>query len=272
VARTVELNRALQRSRDRLVRAREEERRRLRRDLHDGLGPSLASQTFRIDAALALCETQPAAASEHLRALKAQTRELVADIRRLVYELRPPALDELGLGGAVAAYAGQYADAALRVRTATTPDPLGALPAAVEVASYRIITEAITNAARHAQAAACSVEIANNGRTLTIVIADDGVGLPPGVAPGVGLTSMRERVAELGGTLTVASRLGGGTRVEAILPTDPADTSAVLDPAPAQGTDGLGVPQGADDVEASTCAQDPAEDLDAARATDDARA
>jgi signal transduction histidine kinase len=220
VAHTVELNRALQRSRERLVVAREEERRRLRRDLHDGLGPSLASQTFRLDAALAQLEREPAAAAEHLRALKSQNRELVADIRRLVYELRPPALDELGLAGAVATYANQYADTDdITVTTHTTPDPLGDLPAAVEVAGYRIVTEAITNAVRHADGSRCDVAISRSDGALTITVDDDGNGPPATVTPGVGLTSMRERAAELGGTLTVGAGQMGGMHVAAILPT-----------------------------------------------------
>lgn len=102
LAQGLRLNVALQRSREQLVLAREEERRRLRRDLHDELGPSLASQTFRLDAILDLPGHDPAAAAELVVSLKDQNKELVADIRRLVYELRPPALDELGLVGALA--------------------------------------------------------------------------------------------------------------------------------------------------------------------------
>jgi signal transduction histidine kinase len=219
VAHTVELNRELQRSRERLVVAREEERRRLRRDLHDGLGPSLASQTFRLDAALAQLESDPTAAAGHLRALKEQNRELVADIRRLVYELRPPMLDELGLGGAIAAYAGQYSgDGSMSVSTSTSPDPLGDLPAAVEAAGYRIVTEAVTNAARHAAASVCRVQVTRVDHVLEIHVSDDGTGIPANAHHGVGLTSMRERTAELGGTLTVTAEPAGGTRVIAVLP------------------------------------------------------
>lgn len=130
---------ALQRSREQLVLAREEERRRLRRDLHDELGPSLASQTFRLDAILDLLAHDPATAADLVVSLKDQNKELVADIRRLVYELRPPALDELGLVGALAAHAGQLArSGGLVVEVVTDPDPLGDLPAAVEVAAYRV--------------------------------------------------------------------------------------------------------------------------------------
>ena len=125
------LNVALQRSREQLVLAREEERRRLRRDLHDELGPSLASQTFRLDAILDLLDRDPTAAAELVASLKQQNTELVADIRRLVYELRPPALDELSLVGAIAAHAGQLArSSGLVIEVTTNPDPLRELPAA----------------------------------------------------------------------------------------------------------------------------------------------
>ena len=151
LAHTMRLTQALQRSREQLVLAREEERRRLRRDLHDGLGPSLASQTFRLDAVLALLADNRPDVAQLVTSLKRQNQELVADIRRLVYELRPPALDELGLVGALAAHGGQLDRANdLRVEVTTHPDPLGDLPAAVEVAAYRIAREAVTNVARHA--------------------------------------------------------------------------------------------------------------------------
>src|SRR4051812_1932768 len=145
----------LQRSRERLVTAREEERRRLRRDLHDGLGPTLASQTLKLDAALDLLSgdaavelaPDPEAAMGVLRELKAQTQATVADIRRLVYELRPPALDDLGLVAAVQAHLGQQSPTAsgLRITLETPPLGLPPLPAAVEVAAYRIALEGLTN-------------------------------------------------------------------------------------------------------------------------------
>ena len=222
LAQAVDLNRALQRSREELVLAREEERRRLRRDLHDGLGPSLASQTFRLDAVLQLLGHDSEAAAEQIRALKEQNRELVADIRRLVYELRPPALDELGLAGALAAHAGQLArSGALAVSVRTDPDPLPELPAAVEAAAYRIATEAITNVVRHASATTCTVTAAVVEDGLTVRVLDDGVGVWAVTAPGVGMSSMRERAGELGGTIDVSAARSGGTVVTATLPIAP---------------------------------------------------
>jgi len=229
-AHAVRLTADLQRSRERLVTAREEERRRLHRDLHDGLGPTLASQTLKLDAALDLLESDPKAASQILRDVKAQTQATVSDIRRLVYELRPPALDELGLVFALRETVARYGGSANGLRFTFIPpeQDLPPLSAAVEVAAYRIALEALTNTARHAQAHECVVRLTCQGGDrqalraplLQLEIADDGVGLPRDreAHAGVGLTSMRERAAELGGTCVVENLPTGGTRVYAVLP------------------------------------------------------
>jgi signal transduction histidine kinase len=216
-AHAVALTLALQRSRERIVTAREEERRRLRRDLHDGLGPALAGVALQLDAAATLVERDPTAVDEQLVRLRDQTQDVIADIRRLVYELRPPALDELGLLGALREQAARL-DGGLHV-TVDGPDRLPELPAAVEVAAYRIGLEALTNVVRHANARACTVRLAANGTgALDLEIADDGNGLDPDRRAGVGLGSMRERAAELGGTCTIEPRREGGTLVRAQLP------------------------------------------------------
>ena len=214
-AHAVALTRALQRSRERLVTAREEERRRLRRDLHDGLGPALAGITLRLDGARNQLAGEPAQARETLLELRSHTQTAIADIRRLVYDLRPPALDELGLMGALREHAARL-DGGLHVNV-SGPGGLPELPAAVEVAAYRIGLEALTNVVRHANAKVCSVRLSANG-ALELEIADDGGGLAPDRRAGVGLGSMQERAAELGGTCTVESRREGGTRVHARLP------------------------------------------------------
>jgi signal transduction histidine kinase len=206
----------LQKSRERLVLAREEERRRIRRDLHDELGPSLASQTFKLDAALDLLETDPQAAATLLQSLKIHNQALVGDIRRLVYELRPPALDDLGLMGALQAHLSQIEEP--RMILTAVPDPLPTLPAAVEVAAYRITLEATTNAVRHAQAQACAVQLTTTDSHLTLAISDDGRGLPTARQNGIGLASMRERAEELGGVLLLGNLAEGGVRVTAVLP------------------------------------------------------
>jgi signal transduction histidine kinase len=211
----------LQRSRERLVEAREEERRRLRRDLHDGLGPQLSSQALTIDAALTLMRRDPDAAEELLLELKTDAQDAVTDIRRLIYGLRPPALDDLGLLGALRESAAQYRAKGLAV-CVEAPKSLPPLPAAVEVACYRIAQEALTNVARHATANACTIYLAiEDPDVLCVEVRDDGRGMPdPGesTSVGVGLTSMRERATELGGSLVIEPLPDGGTRVSACLP------------------------------------------------------
>jgi signal transduction histidine kinase len=220
-ARAVALTQALQASRHRLVAAREEERRRLRRDLHDGLGPTLAGIALGIDTVRrALPGSEPPAAmpapdatvTDLLGTLREATEAAVGDIRRIVYDLRPPILDELGLAGAVREQAVRLGAASVDV-----PETLPALPAAVEVAAYRIAVEALTNAARHAPGTPVSVQLAVNGR-LELRVADGGAGLPDGYRAGVGLTSMRERAAELGGSCVVSRRTPCGTLVHAEFP------------------------------------------------------
>lgn len=221
MAYSVRLTAALQRSREKLVLTREEERRRIRRDLHDGLGPTLASQTFALDAILDLMETDPQEAARLAHSLKSQSQETVAEVRRLVYELRPPALDQLGLAGALQAHVVQLNHPQnLQILITADPDPLPPLSAAVEVAAFRIALEAITNVVRHARARQCEVclLLVGNGRPhLHIEVSDDGIGLPSGHHQGVGLHSMRERTEELGGSLVVEN-LARGTRVTARLP------------------------------------------------------
>jgi signal transduction histidine kinase len=218
-AHAVELHTELRRARERLVIAREEERRRLRRDLHDGLGPQLASQTLTLSAASKLLRADPAAAEELLSEALTHAQTAVSDIRRLVYGLRPPALDDLGLVGALTDQAAQYSASGLRV-TVTAPDPFPPLPAAVEVACYRIAQEALTNVARHAQARSATLALAVDtpNQALTLAVVDDGCGLPAQLQAGVGLASMRERAAELGGACFVETAPGGGVRVYARLP------------------------------------------------------
>jgi signal transduction histidine kinase len=214
----VQLTAALQQSRQQLVTAREEERRRLRRDLHDGLGPQLASQTLTLNAIGKLLERDPAKARELLDHLQTQSQAAIEDIRRLVYALRPPALDELGLVEALREGARQYAQAGGCVEITTDPHPLPTLPAAIEVAVYRIAQEAITNVIRHTSAKRCGVAVTVQDHHLDLNISDDGPGFPPNVHFGVGLTSMRERAEELGGQLGFDNQPSGGARVQVWLP------------------------------------------------------
>lgn len=143
-------------------------------------------------------------------------QEALADIRRLVYDLRPPALDQLGLVSALRDYAARQGAAGLQV-SIDALEPLPPLPAAVEVAAYRITLEALSNVVRHAQAQHCRIQLRVNGG-LHLEIADDGRGLAPEQRHGVGITAMRERAKELGGHCTVSAGSSGGTLVRAWLP------------------------------------------------------
>jgi signal transduction histidine kinase len=212
----------LRRSRERLVLAREEERRRLRRDLHDELAPTLAALGLSAATVGELIPTDPKGAASANDKLRAAIRATVGDVRRLVYDLRPPALDELGLVEAVRERASRYGTGGKGFQMKVeAPDELPPLPAAVEVAAYRIVQEALTNVSRHAKARSCTVRLAcPTGLTLEVEVTDDGVGLPDTPEGGVGLSSMRERATELGGECEIgrSSRATNGTRVFARLP------------------------------------------------------
>ena len=215
----VALSSEVQRSRERLVSAREEERRRLSGDLHDGLGPTLAGAILTIEAARGLVTRDPAAVDDLLDRAAASIETTVADVRRLVYGLRPPALDQLGLIGALRQQASTLSTGGERqvACDVLAPDPMPPLPAAVEVAVFRIAQEALTNLARHAQARTASVRITIDG-ALHLEIRDDGVGLPAERHAGVGLISIRERTAELGGSFDIDSAPNCGTTVSVRLP------------------------------------------------------
>jgi signal transduction histidine kinase len=211
----VRLHEDLVRSRAQVVALREDERRRLRRDLHDGLGPGLAAIGLKAGLASRDVATD-SAAHGLLNDIATEVKAGIADIRRLVEELRPPALDELGLVGAVRSRAAAMAgEMSIEVSGSDGAEPL---PAAVETAAFRIAVEAMTNAVRHSGGRCCAVSIAIGDRGVDVIVKDDGAGLEPTHAVGVGLRSMRERAAELGGALSVGSPSEGGTVVQAWLP------------------------------------------------------
>ncbi|WP_432988658.1 sensor histidine kinase [Dactylosporangium sp. CA-233914] len=267
-ARSSYLAAELQVSRERLVGAREEERRRVRRDLHDGLGPALGGVALRIDTARNLlaraagltrapnvaAAADPADATdvprkadplrapeqadgerrragealrkadEVLRQAREDVSTALADVRRLVHDLRPPALDDVGLAGAVTQLAERLRAPGLTTRVlADLPEDL---PAAVEVAAYRIASEALTNVTKHANAVTCTVRLFSGGTDLIVEVIDDGAGIAPGTPSGVGLVSLRERAAELGGRCEIECPRSGGTVVRAALPL--AATAAAL--------------------------------------------
>ncbi len=210
------LTQDLQQARERLVSAREEERRRLRRDLHDGLGPQLSSQTLLLTSAQMLLRQDPDEAEAILKSAVTQSQQAISDIRRLAYALRPPALDALGLVMAIQEQLTQNRASGIAF-SFDAPEQLPPLPAAVEVACYRIVQEAIINVVRHAHARNCAVHLKCD-KQLTIEVIDDGQGLSPAYRCGVGLTSMRERAEELGGSWQIEPGPDGGTGVQAELP------------------------------------------------------
>jgi signal transduction histidine kinase len=211
---TSALTQDLQQSYERTVLAREEERKRLRRDLHDGVGPALAGMALQLDSLAGRLGDDPALAAR-AESLRDRLRGTVGEVRGIVDGLRPAAVDELGLAAALQALATDE-DAAVRVSVRTAvPD---GVPAGVEVAAYRIVSEAVANAVRHAEARSAVVSVTGEGQVLRLEVSDDGRGFGAEATAGVGLQSLHERAAEVGGWLEVQSRPGAGTTVVAELP------------------------------------------------------
>jgi two-component system, NarL family, sensor kinase len=210
----------LEESHARLIGAREDERRRLRRDLHDGLGPQLAGVVMGVESIGAAVRRGDAArASDLARDVSQRARTAVDDVRRLVSGLRPPVLDDLGLVGALrTTVPGDAGSADGPQVTVTAGAGLPPLPAAVEVAAYRIASEAITNAIRHSGAQAVDVVLDVAPGALEVRVTDDGRGIPATATPGVGLGSMRDRATELGGWCRIDAEEPRGTTVLAHLP------------------------------------------------------
>lgn len=210
------LTEELRESKERLVYAREEERRRLRRDLHDGLGAQLASILLKSDVIADLVEND-ASLHRQVAGVQEDIEEAIKDIRTLVYALRPPVLDEFGLSFALKELAARFSDGNKEVQL-LLPESLP-LDEVIEVAAYRIVQEALTNSFRHGEALHCRVELnVRDGRQLHLVIADDGIGFQEStVQYGVGIRSMKERAEELGGTCELVSS-DQGTTVDVVIP------------------------------------------------------
>lgn len=214
-----QLNEDLQHARERLVIAREEERRRIRNDLHDGLAPTLSSLQLQLGAVRNLVHRDPEQAEALINELREDMRHATAEIRQLVYNLRPPMLDELGLIGAMrnTNFSSKFQGGELDVEI-LAPEPMPRLSAAVEVAVYRIASEALHNVVKHAQATTCQIHIAVDGGCLVLQVTDNGRGLLPDAQAGIGLSSMKERAAELGGTLAILPGEPSGTCVSVRIP------------------------------------------------------
>ena len=215
---SLELATALRASQEKLVAAREAERQRLRHDLHDGVGPSLAAVLLRLrDAQDALLDS-PGDVQAALEQASQSTRATIAEVRQIVRDLRPAALDALGLVDAIAAQAERLASDCLTI-SVQAATPLGAVHPATEVAAYAIAREAITNVVRHADATRCQVRLRRDDG-LVLEVHDDGTAWADTPGEGIGLRSMRQRVEELGGTLTILHGAGNGTTVCANFPPD----------------------------------------------------
>ena len=221
VVRAVELGVALEASRDRVVEAARAERDRLRRDLHDGLGPSLTGMGLGLQAVADLVEGPSAVTL--VERIREEVTTAVAEIRRIIDDLRPSVLDTAGLAAAVGRHA-EAVSAVLPVVVDTAGLP-ATLPPAVETAAYRIATEALTNVARHSGARRAQVELTAVDGTLRVTVTDDGGGIGE-PTDGVGLGSMRRRAETLGGRLEIDSS-GTGTAVTAFLPLEPVTTGSM---------------------------------------------
>jgi signal transduction histidine kinase len=211
LGRTVRRLRATQQA---MVEAVEAERRRLRQDLHDGLGPALAGIALGIRAA----GSAPDQSKALLDRLATETENCLEEVRRIVYDLRPPALDQLGLAAAVRAHAERLCLGEEAPSPRLAIGELGTLSAATELAVYRIAAEAVTNAVRHSGASEVRVALSRDSRFVNLSVSDDGLGLPASPPPGIGLVSMRQRAEAVGGSLHIGSGPAGGTEVRAILP------------------------------------------------------
>jgi signal transduction histidine kinase len=207
----------LQQSRERLILAREEERRRLRRDLHDDLAPTLIGLALRASTISDLIVADPQKAKELADHLDGAIRDAVGNIRRLVYDLRPPALDDLGLVPAIRERALEYSSGQGLSVQVDAPEKLPPLPAAVEVAAYRITQEGLLNVVKHAHAQNCTIQLYLR-EALYLTIEDDGCGLTEPNRSGVGLRSIQERATELGGTCDISYGPTQGTRIAVSLP------------------------------------------------------
>ncbi|GAB3584428.1 sensor histidine kinase [Calidifontibacter terrae] len=213
---------AVGRLRQEVTTAREEERRRLRRDIHDGVGPALAAVALQIEGAAALVDRRPQEAKQTLQRLTGEVGEVLNDVRRIVHDLAPPVLEALGLEGALRHQAAAFCTVATAEHDALTvtveiTDPMTDLPAGIELATYRIVCEALTNVTKHAQARSCRVTCATEADQVRLRIDDDGVGFGPG-SYGVGTLSMIERATAVGGSCRLLPSPLGGLRVEVYLP------------------------------------------------------
>ncbi len=205
----------LQHSREQMVITREEERRRVRDELHDVIGSKLAVMPILFD----LVATAEHDEAQHLlEVLKEQIQSVILEIQRFIRQLRPMTLDQVGLYGAIEQLINELNTVSPLKATLMASSALPPLSEAVEIAAFRIVNEALTNVVRHSRADECTVRLEILGDEISIEVSDNGTGFAPDVPTGVGLNSMHERAVELGGSFTLNSAPGAGTRLKAYLP------------------------------------------------------
>jgi signal transduction histidine kinase len=205
-----------------LIEAQEEERRRLARDIHDGPAQLLANVVFRIDVAQTLLAGDADRARAELEQLKQLVRHSLQDVRKIIFDLRPLALDDLGLVPALRSYVGGLQEkAGLRVDLRVDGEPRR-LPTAHEVALFRLVQEALHNVRKHAGTDAAEVDVEFLPGEVRVMVTDHGRGFDPAEAGGatdrLGLRSMRERAELFGGGLELRSTPGRGTVLSARVP------------------------------------------------------
>jgi signal transduction histidine kinase len=200
----------------------EEERRRIARELHDGVGPTLASLNLRLRTARKRLERDGHPVADEIEELADLVQASIQDIRRLIYDLRPTALDELGLMPALREYMARYQEEQSLEVALSLPEGDGRLPAPLETALFRVVQEALANVAKHARARRVEIGLTSDGEGVTLRIADDGRGFDPKAPRSnthLGLWSIRERVEQLGGQFEVESSPGRGTTLRIVIPT-----------------------------------------------------
>jgi|SRR5579885_425694 len=204
------------------LRILEDERHRLARELHDETGQILTATLFKIDTCIKDLPAERDEITSQLRDIRQTLVAATRDLHRLVYSLRPPMLTELGLLPTLRWLTQQF-EAQYQVPVKLTAPECSRLPESVEMALFRIVQEALTNVARHAQASSVHVELVLEPRRIICVVQDDGRGFDADQVMGIevprlGLLGMRERARQLGGSLIVTSAPDRGTTVRATLP------------------------------------------------------
>jgi signal transduction histidine kinase len=207
------------------ISGREDERKRLARELHDETGQALTSILLRLKALQA--ETDLDVIADRLNGLRYLTSQTLENVRRLAVDLRPAALDDLGLVPAIRAYVAGVAEQSRLHIHLEAAEGQARLSPEIEIVLYRVVQESLTNVVRHAGAQQVEVSLAQAPEEVRLTVRDDGRGLAPNASEngGLGLEGMRERVALAGGSFQAKALAGGGTEIRLCLPIGKAELS-----------------------------------------------